>query len=187
MIKLISECSSGFPYFLQFKSEFCNKKFRIWATLSSRSCFCWLYSASPSLAAKNIINLISVLTTGQCPYVESSLAIVGRGSLLWPVHSLGKTLLAFALIHFVCQAKFACYFLTIIQMKWQIHSRDYIWYIECLKNYEWKFATLYRRQWSRPSPRKINKKGKMVVWGRLTNNKKEEKIKAKQKRKDILI
>ena len=28
----------------------------IWATVSSRSCFCWLYRASPSLAAKNIIN-----------------------------------------------------------------------------------------------------------------------------------
>ena len=27
--------------------------------------------------------------------------VVGRGSLLWPVHSLGKTLLAFELLHFV--------------------------------------------------------------------------------------
>ena len=26
--------------------------------------------------------------------------------------------------------------------------------IECLKNYGWRFMTLYRRQWSRPSPRK---------------------------------
>ena len=31
----------------------------VWATVSSWSCFCWLYRASPSLAAKNIINLIS--------------------------------------------------------------------------------------------------------------------------------
>ena len=30
--------------------------------------------------------------------------------------------------------------------------------IECLKNYGWKFMTLYRRQWSRPSPRKRNAK-----------------------------
>ena len=29
--------------------------------------------------------------------------VVGRGSLLWPVHSLGKTLSAFALFHFVLQ------------------------------------------------------------------------------------
>ena len=27
----------------------------IWATVSSQPCFCWLYRASPSLAAKNII------------------------------------------------------------------------------------------------------------------------------------
>ena len=45
----------------------------IWATVSSWSCFCWLYRASPSLAAKNIINLISVLTISWCPCVESLL------------------------------------------------------------------------------------------------------------------
>ena len=52
--------SSGFPYFLQFKSEFCNKEFTIWATVSFQSCFCWLYRASPSLAAKDIIFHISI-------------------------------------------------------------------------------------------------------------------------------
>ena len=31
--------------------------------------------------------------------------VVGRGCLLWPVHSLGKTLLAFALLHFVLQSQ----------------------------------------------------------------------------------
>ena len=35
--------------------------------------------------------------------------------------------------------------------------------IECLKNYGERFVTLYRRQGSRPSPRKRNAKGKMVV------------------------
>jgi len=48
-----------FSYFLEFKSEFGNKEFMIWATVSSWSCLCWLYRASPSLAAKNIINLLS--------------------------------------------------------------------------------------------------------------------------------
>ena len=71
--------SSGFPYFLQFKSEFGSKEFMIWATVSSRSCFCWLYRASPSLAAKNIINLISVLTFWWCPLVESSLVLLEEG------------------------------------------------------------------------------------------------------------
>ena len=35
--------------------------------------------------------------------------VVGRGCLLWPVHSLGKTLLAFVLLHLYSKAKFACY------------------------------------------------------------------------------
>ena len=30
--------------------------------------------------------------------------------------------------------------------------------IECLKNYGWRFVIPYRRQWSRPSPRKRNAK-----------------------------
>ena len=68
--------------------------------ISSSSSFCWLYRASPSLAAKNIINLVSLLTIWLCLRVELS-RVFGRGCLLWPVHSLGKTLLAFALLHFV--------------------------------------------------------------------------------------
>ena len=64
------------PYFLQFKSKFGNKEFMSWATISSWSCFCWLYRASPFLAAKNIINLISVLTIWWCPCVESSLVLL---------------------------------------------------------------------------------------------------------------
>ena len=75
----------------------------IWATVLFRSCFCWLYRASPSLAAKNIISLILVLTIWWCPCVES--CVVGRGCLLWPVCSLGKTLLAFALLHSVFQGQ----------------------------------------------------------------------------------
>ena len=39
----------------------------IWATVSSWSCFCCPYRASPSLAAKNIISLILVLTIWWCP------------------------------------------------------------------------------------------------------------------------
>ena len=69
----------GFPYFLQFKSEFGNKEFMIWATVSSWSCFCWLYRASPSSPAKNIINLISVFTIWWCPCVESSLVWLEEG------------------------------------------------------------------------------------------------------------
>ena len=59
---VIPEWSSGFPYFLKYKCEFGNKELMIWATVSSWSCFCGLYRACLSLAAKNIISLISVLT-----------------------------------------------------------------------------------------------------------------------------
>ena len=51
----------------------------IWATVRSWSCFCWLFRASPSLAAKNIINLISVMTIWWCPCVESSLVLLQEG------------------------------------------------------------------------------------------------------------
>ena len=78
-LEVIPEWSSGFPCFLQFKSEFGNKEFMIWVTVSSQSCFCWLYSVSPSLAAKNIISLISVLTIWWCPCVESSLVLLEEG------------------------------------------------------------------------------------------------------------
>ena len=35
--------------------------------------------------------------------------------------------------------------------------------IKHLNNYGWRFVILYRRQGSRPSPRKRNAKGKMIV------------------------
>ena len=35
--------------------------------------------------------------------------------------------------------------------------------IECLMNYGWRFVTLYRKQESRPSPRKEMHKSKMAV------------------------
>ena len=54
--------------------------------------------------------------------------------------------------------------------------------IECLKNYGQRFVTLYRRQGSRPSPRKRNEKGKMVVLGGLTKSC-EKKRSKRQRRK----
>ena len=42
--------------------------------------------------------------------------------------------------------------------------------IECLKNYGWRFVTLYRRQGSRPSQRKRNAKRQNDVGGGFTNS-----------------
>ena len=61
-----------------FESKFFNKDLKNWATASSRSCFCWLYRASLSSAAKNLINLILVLTIWWCPCVESSFVLLGE-------------------------------------------------------------------------------------------------------------
>ena len=94
----------------------------IWATVISRSCFCWLYRASPSLAAKNIINLISVLTIWWCTCVVFS-CVVGRGCLLWPVHFLGKTLLVFALLRSAFQGQI-CLLLQVFLDLILLHCKD---------------------------------------------------------------
>ena len=57
--------------------------------------------------------------------------------------------------------------------------------IECLMNYGWRFVTLYRRQGSRWSPRKI--KAKWLSEEALEIAVKEKMRKAREKRKDILI
>ena len=105
-----------FPIFFNFSLKFGNKEFMIWTRVSSWSCFCWLYRASPSLAANNIINQISVLTIWSCPCVESSLVFLA-GCLLWPMHSLGRTLLAFVLLHSVLQGQI-CLLLHVFLYFW---------------------------------------------------------------------
>ena len=67
-------------------------------TSTTGCCFCWLYRASPSLAAKNIINLIliSVLALWWCPCIESSLVLLEDGVCYDQCIFLAK--LVFALI-----------------------------------------------------------------------------------------
>ena len=66
-------------------------------------------------------------------------------------------------------------------------ARRQVWEAEYLKSYGQRFVTFYRRWWSKPSPReKKMQKGKMFVWGGLTNSW-EKKWKARKKRKDISI
>ena len=60
--------------------------------------------------------------------------------------------------------------------------------IECLMNYGQRFVTLYRRQGSRPSPWEKNAKKQNGCLKRPYKQlRKEEKWKAKEKRKDISI
>ena len=54
--------------------------------------------------------------------------------------------------------------------------------IECLQTYGWRSITLYRRRWSKPSPKRRNEKRQMVVWGGLTNSW-EKKWSERQRRK----
>ena len=54
--------------------------------------------------------------------------------------------------------------------------------IECQMNYGQRFMTLYRRQESRPPPRKRNPKSQMAVRGGLTDSC-EKKGSKKQRRK----
>ena len=123
LIWVIPEWSSGFPYFLQFKT--CNKELMLGATVSSRSYFCWLYRASPSSAAKNIINLIVVLTIWWCPCVESCLVLVEEG-VCYAQCILLETLLAFTLLHFVLQSQ-TCLLLQVSLDFLLLHSSPLWW------------------------------------------------------------
>ena len=51
---------------------------------------------------------------------------VGRGCLLWPVHSLGRTLLAFALLHSVFQGQI-CLLLQVFLDFLLLHSSPLYW------------------------------------------------------------
>ena len=52
--------------------------------------------------------------------------VIGRGCLLWPVHSLGKTLLAFALLHSVLQGQI-CLLLQVFLDFLLLHFSPLLW------------------------------------------------------------
>ena len=82
----------------------------IWATVSSQSCFCWLYRTSPSSAAKNIINLILVLTIWWCPCVESSLVLLKVFAMI-SVVSLHNSISLLPCFLVYSKVKLACFLL----------------------------------------------------------------------------
>ena len=128
-----------------------------WATVSSWSCFCWLYRASPSLATKNIIDLISIMTIWWCSCVEFSLVLLEEGvfceygfsvSALWCPLATPTFLLGF-----------------LLAWTWGISSRH------CMGD----------RDQDHPRGKEMQK-SKMAVWGGLTNSC-EKKRSEKQRRK----
>ena len=81
----------------------------IWATVSSWSCFCWIYSAFQSLAVKNIINLILVLTIWWCSCVESSRVLLEEGVCYDQCVFLTKLYKALPCFILYSKTKFACH------------------------------------------------------------------------------
>ena len=85
----------------------------IWAIVSSWSCFCWLYRASPSLAAKNIISLILVLTIWWFPCVyhqmskNTSLVLLEEGICYGQCILLTKLYQSLPCFFLYSEAKFA--------------------------------------------------------------------------------
>ena len=75
-----------------------------WVRVSYRSCSCWL-----SLAAKNIINLISVLTIWWCPCVQSSLVLLDESVCYDQCIFLAKLYYPLPCFILYSKAKFACY------------------------------------------------------------------------------
>ena len=98
----------------------------IWAIVSSWSCFCWLCRASPSLAAKNIISMISILAISWCPCVESSLVLFKEGVCYDQCILLAELLLAFSLLHFVLQGQI-CLLLQVFHDFLLLHSSSLWW------------------------------------------------------------
>ena len=93
-----------FPIFFQFKSEFGNKEFMIWATVSSWSCGL-VFADSIGLLhlwlQKNLISLISVLTIWWYPCVEASLVLLEEGVPYEQCLLLANIFLATFMLHFV--------------------------------------------------------------------------------------
>ena len=117
-----------FPAFFSLRLTFAMRSW--WSEpVRCRSCFYWLYTASPSLATKNVINLISVLAIWWCPCIKLP-GLLKKGILLWPMHYLGRIQLAFALIHFVLQGQ-TCLLLHVSLDVLLLHP-NFQWWIEHL-------------------------------------------------------
>ena len=119
-LQVILEWLCGFHYFLKFQSELGNRS--SWSEPQSH----------PGLVFAGCIELLHFWLQGnnQSYFGVDRLlmftcrvfsCVVGRGYLLWPMHSLGKTLLAFALLHSVLQGQ-TCLLLQVFLDFLLLHS-----------------------------------------------------------------
>ena len=92
--------------------------------VSLQSCFCWLYRASPSLTAKNIISLILVLAIWWCPCVESSLCCWKKVFVMTSAFSWQNFCQPLPCFILYCKAKFACYSRCFLTSYFSIHTVD---------------------------------------------------------------
>ena len=124
LIYVIPEWSSGFPFFnlslnLAIRSS--------WSEPQSAPGLVFAdYRASPSLAAKNIVNLISILTVSWCPCVEYSLVLLEEGVFYDQCIFLAKLLLVFAVLHSVFQGQI-CLLLQVSLEFLLLHSSPLWW------------------------------------------------------------
>ena len=97
----------------------------IWATVRFWSCFLWLYRASQSSCKEYNQSDFGIdhVVMSMCRIVS---CVVGRGCVLWPVRSLRKMLLAFALLHFVLQGQ-VCLLLQVTLDLLLLHSSPLSW------------------------------------------------------------
>ena len=108
----------------------------IWATVSSQSCFCWLYRASSFSAAKNIINLISVLTIWWYCLLYCWKRVFAMSSVFSWQNSVGLCLL-----HFVLQGRTCLLFQVSLDFL-LLHSRPLWWKGQGLPSFAkyWSFS-----------------------------------------------
>ena len=98
----------------------------IWATVSSRSCFCWLVYSFSIFGCKEYNQFDFSIDHLVMSIYRLMSCFVGRGCFLWSVHSLCKTLLAFALLHFVLQGQ-TCLLFQVFLDSLLLHSSPLWW------------------------------------------------------------
>ena len=101
----------------------------IWATVSTRSCFCWLLSFSIfGYKEWNQSNFsVDHLVMAMCRVIS---CVAEKGYLLWLVYSLDKTLLAFTLFHVILQGQ--TYLLFSIFLDFLLLHSNPLWWKEHL-------------------------------------------------------